>query len=170
MPFYSTKTYNEIGSCTHRQPAHKGHCKFVHGYGRSFSFKFGAHRLEPETHFVVEFGALKAVEKFLKYYFDHTFLINKDDPEIKEFKEQEEKGLIQLRILDNVSMEATAYSVGLIVNEYIRRKTEGRAFLVSCECRENQKNSAIYELDREQDDKWDKLAVEQLSGMDLIKD
>ena len=66
-------------------------------------------------------------------------------------------------------MEATAFSVALVVNEYIQRITKNRAFLVSCECRENKKNSGIYELS-EQDYRWNAKEVKDLSGMDLIQD
>tara|TARA_B110000211_G_C13958069_1_gene499265 strand:+ start:491 stop:928 length:438 start_codon:yes stop_codon:yes gene_type:complete len=143
--YYSTKYYHEIGSCTHRQPKHKGHCKYVHGYARSFKFKFGAKKLTQDTCFVVEFGALKEIKKWLKYYFDHTFLINKDDSEIEKFQQMHDANIIQLRILPNVSMEATAQFVFEYVNNWIKIKTDNRAWLVSCECIENSKNSGIYE-------------------------
>lgn len=145
--YYSTKYYHELGSCTHRQPDHNGHCKFIHGYGRSFFFKFGAKELTKKTQFVVEFGELKEIKKWLEYYFDHTFLINKDDPEIEIFKKLEKKGLLKLRILPNVSMEATAKFIFDYVDKYIKEKTNNRAFLQLVECKENNKNSGIYEKD-----------------------
>ena len=144
--YYSTKFYKEIGSCTHRQPSHEGHCKFVHGYGRSFYFKFGSYELTADTQFVMEFGDLKEIEKWLKYYFDHTFLINENDPELETFKQLDSKKIIQLRILPNVSMEATAKFVFDYVDNWVKDKTNNRVFLLECECKENNKNSGGYAI------------------------
>ena len=65
--------------CCHRQPNHEGHCRFVHGYSRSFTCWFGASELDANG-FVVDFSSLKELRKQLKHQFDHTFLANSDDP------------------------------------------------------------------------------------------
>ena len=54
------------------------------------------------------------------------------------------KGLIQLRILPNAGMEGTAKFVYEHVNNIVKRITEGRGWVTKVECRENEKNSAIY--------------------------
>ena len=43
--FKSTKRFTGF-SCAHRQPAHDGHCKFLHGYSRSFYFVFAADEVD----------------------------------------------------------------------------------------------------------------------------
>ena len=47
-PFSCSKVF-EGYSCCHRQWSHEGHCRFVHGYSRSFTFWFAAHHLDPGT-------------------------------------------------------------------------------------------------------------------------
>lgn len=148
--FTSTKTFRSF-PCTHRQPAHKGHCKYIHGYDRDFIFHFKCEELEPDTQFVVEFGgkAMKALKAWLEGMFDHTFLANQDDPEIDTFIELDKKGLIQLRLLPNVSMEATAKFVLDKANEFLKQYEGDRAWCYKVEVRENFKNSGIYKKDRE---------------------
>ncbi len=82
QPYLSTKLFTGF-PCTHRQPADDGHCKYIHGYSRSFKFTFACTELEPNTMFVMHFGRLKQLKQWLDYQFDHTFLANEDDPELK---------------------------------------------------------------------------------------
>lgn len=141
--FRSTKKFTGF-SCCHRQPAHEGHCQFLHGYSRSFYFVFGCHELDMTTHFVMDFSRLKKVKAWLDDMFDHTCLINADDPELELFKDLDERNIIQLRILPNVSMEATAKYVAEYVNDMLQKDTNGRVFIQALECRENDKNSGWY--------------------------
>ena len=141
--FRSTKRFTGF-SCCHRQPAHQGHCKYLHGYSRTFYFVFECHELEPETHFVMEFGGLKSVKAWLDHMFDHTCLINADDPELELFKKMDEQGIIMLRVLPNVSMEASAKYVADHVQGMLDELENGRVFIHAVECRENEKNSAWY--------------------------
>jgi len=141
--FKSTKRF--IGfSCCHRQPAHDGHCKFLHGYSRSFYFVFGCEEVDPKTHFVMDFSGLKAVKAWLEDMFDHTCLINADDPELDTFRDLDARGIIQLRVLPNVSMEATAKYVAEHVGKMLAEDTNDRVYIHALECRENEKNSGWY--------------------------
>lgn len=96
------------------------------------------------THFVMDFSRLKKVKAWLDDMFDHTCLINADDPELELFKDLDERNIIQLRILPNVSMEATAKYVAEYVNDMLQKDTNGRVFIQALECRENDKNSGWY--------------------------
>lgn len=149
MTYTSTKTFKSF-PCTHRQPDHKGHCKYIHGYDRDFIFHFKCSELEPKTNFVVEFGgpAMKELKAWLEYMFDHTFLCNENDPELELFKELEKKGLIQLRVMPNVCMESTSKFVFDKVNELLDKYENGRAWCYKVEVRENFKNSGTYKKDR----------------------
>ena len=75
---------------------------------------------------------------------DQVIHINADDPELELFRELDERGIIQLRVLPNVSMEATAKFVAEHVGEMIRKDTGGRVYIHALECRENEKNSGWY--------------------------
>ena len=51
---------------------------------------------------------------------------------------------VQLRVLPNVSMEATAKFVAEHVGNMLDETTGGRVFIQALECRENDKNSGWY--------------------------
>lgn len=140
--FISTKHF--IGfPCTHRQWKADSHCRFVHGYSRSFYFEFKSKELTKEG-WVVDFGGLKEVKVWLDDMFDHTFLASSDDPAMETFKILDKEGVIQLRVLPNAGMEGTAEYVYEKVNPMIKSLTNNRAWISRLEVRENEKNSAIY--------------------------
>ena len=141
--FTSTKRFSGF-PCTHRQWLADSHCKYIHGYSREFYFEFQCKELTNEG-WVVDFGGLKDVKKWLDYMFDHTFLASENDPHMTLFEELNSKDIIQLRKLPNVGMEGTAQYVFNYVNKLISEKTGGRAWLKTVEVRENEKNSAIYD-------------------------
>ncbi len=143
MRYRSTKRFTNL-PCAHRTHSHQGHCRFVHGYSRSFKFYFEASELD-EHHFVVDFSSLKDLRKWLEHMFDHTLLISEDDPEREFFEEMHRRELCDLRILPAVSMEGTAKLVFEYANELVTRQTGGRAWVAKVEVHENDKNSAEIE-------------------------
>ena len=104
--FTSTKTYRNL-PCAHRQWKHKGHCAYIHGYSREYTFYFEADEMD-EHGWVVGFGDLKNLEKYLLDMYDHTLLIAENDPELDTFKELDKKGLCDLRIVPEASLEGSA--------------------------------------------------------------
>lgn len=142
--FKSTKVFSGF-PCTHRQWRAESHCRFVHGYSREFHFEFAANELTQEG-WVVDFGGLKEVKKWLEFVFDHTFLIAADDPELESFKALDKKGLIQLRVLPNPGMEGSALYVYEEASKILTKLYGTRAWITRVEVRENDKNSAIFEL------------------------
>ena len=137
-----TSTKRFIGfPCTHRQWKAESHCRFVHGYSREFYFEFAANELTEEF-WVMDFGGLKEVKKWLEHMFDHTFLASSDDPYLEKFKQMDNDGIIQLRILPNAGMEGTAQFVYDHVSAMIKEQTNGRVWITKVEVRENEKNSA----------------------------
>ena len=95
----------------------------------------------------MDFGGLKPIKQWLEYYFDHTLLINEDDPEIEFFREMDKRELCQLRVLPNIGMEGSAKFIYDYVNKWLHDNTQGRVYLHSVQCRENEKNSATYYAD-----------------------
>jgi 6-pyruvoyltetrahydropterin/6-carboxytetrahydropterin synthase len=144
MPKY-TSTKRFIGfPCTHRQWKADSHCRFVHGYSREFYFEFEANELSEEF-WVMDFGGLKEVKKWLDHMFDHTFLIAQDDPYLANFEQMDKDGVIQLRVMPNPGMEGTAKFVYDHVNKMVSETTGGRVSVTKVEVRENEKNSAYFE-------------------------
>lgn len=139
----STKTFNNY-PCAHRQWRHRGNCKLIHGYSRSFHFVFGAVN-QDACGFVVDFGDLEWLKHYLEMMFDHTLLLCHDDPHLDVFHELHSEGVCELRIMKyGVGMEGTAQEVCEFADEHLRVLTKGRAWVISVEARENDKNSAIY--------------------------
>lgn len=63
----------------HRQPKHDGHCRLIHGHNWHFDLTFQADRLD-KNGFVVDFGQLGDLKCALARDFDHTLVLNADDP------------------------------------------------------------------------------------------
>jgi len=116
----------------------------VHGYSRSFTFWFTAKKLDLNG-FVVDFSSLKPLENKLKHQFDHTFLINKDDPLLNYWEKLHELDAIDLRIMNNVGMEFTSELIWRWANEYLQDKDNGRTCCWKTESKENKSNKASYE-------------------------
>ena len=89
--------------CSHRQWKHNGHCRYVHGYSRSFTFLFTANKLD-ENGFVVDFSSLRPLEEKLREQFDHTFLVNFDDPLLETWERLHSQEVLDLRVMKNVGM------------------------------------------------------------------
>jgi 6-pyruvoyltetrahydropterin/6-carboxytetrahydropterin synthase len=71
-------------------------------------------------------------------------IIAEDDPELGTFQELHEKGLCDLRIVPEASLEGSAKTALEKANDILERMTDGRARCFKVEARENDKNSAIY--------------------------
>jgi len=138
-----SKSYEDF-PCSHRQWQHKNHCKFIHGYSRSFTFWFKAKELDING-FVVDFSSLKPLKKRLKEQFDHTFLINKDDPLLIYWQKLHELEALDLRIMENVGMEFSSKLIWEWANDFLYQKDKGRTCCWKTESKENEKNRASYE-------------------------
>lgn len=140
--FKSTKRFSGF-PCTHRQWRAESHCRFVHGYSREFYFEFAANEMTKEG-WVVDFGGLKELKKWLEHMFDHTFLIAQDDPHLEDFKKLDAAGAIQLRVMPNPGMEGTALYVYEEAMKILKKLYGDRAWITLVEVSENEKNSAQY--------------------------
>lgn len=150
--YRSTKLFDGF-SCVFRQWKAEGtHCRFLHGYGISFRVTFEGdldHR-----NWVWDFGGMKRAKgtidgmnpkAWMDYMFDHTTVIADDDPELNLFKEMDNKGIIQLRIIPAVGAERFAQFIFDKLGAFVQEETEGRVKVVQVEFMEHYKNTAIYE-------------------------
>jgi len=142
MKFTSTKIL-ELGSCAFRQPKAESHCKFLHGYRLTAKFWFGANRLD-DNNWVVDFGGFDHLKKLLKDQFDHTTVIDKNDPYIDSFKGLADAGVLDLRVMDGVGIEKFAEYCFKVSNSFIKEQSEGRCWVDNVEVFEHENNSAIY--------------------------
>lgn len=141
--FQSTKRFTNY-PCAHRQWRHDGDCKLIHGYSRSFLYIFGGYALD-KCGFLVDFGQLDWLKAYHEAMFDHTFLLNKDDPEFDLFLGLAQRGVLKLVTYpQGIGMEGTAEHLCGYADGELRQRTKGRCWVISVEAFENDKNSAIY--------------------------
>lgn len=150
MSFHSTKTYgHEVGlSCCFRQwRAKHSHCSKLHGYAIAVTLTFACTYLD-ETNWVMDFGGLKEVKKWLQDNFDHKLIISRDDPAANQILALETAGVADVVVINNVGCEAFARHIGLFVQEWLNDHPTNvdskRVWLYSCEVREHGANSAIW--------------------------
>ena len=146
MPYQSTKTYgHNIGlSACFRQPhANHSHCRFLHGYSLAFRFTFQAAELD-DRNWVVDFGGLKPLKKWLEDTFDHKVVLDENDPMMYHFETLQTVGVAELTVLNGVGVEMFAKHAYNFADKLVREMTDNRCWVVSVECMEHGANSAIY--------------------------
>ena len=142
---YSSKTYgHDRGfSCCFRQWKAASHCNQLHGYSLSFEIVFKGEL--DYCNWVIDFGGLKEIQEFLDNWFNHTTVISSDDPFLDWFKEGNEQGLWDLRILPAVGCEKFAeFTAAEVMNWLVRAGVFERVSLDYVKVAEHNANSAIY--------------------------
>ena len=145
MKYKSSKRFGPI-TTGHRQWRDKGHCSYVHGYGRYVRLTFEATKLD-ERGWVMDFGDLKTVKSWIDSEWDHRTLIAANDPVIPELKILEEVGGINLNILPEGYLPGIEESCRYLydkLNPVIQRKTNNRVEITRVECWETEKNQGEY--------------------------
>tara|TARA_R100000278_G_scaffold4211_1_gene7294 strand:- start:381 stop:1016 length:636 start_codon:yes stop_codon:yes gene_type:complete len=144
MRYISTKVI-PMGSTAFRQWKADSHCKLIHGYRLQTKIYFTADSLD-DKNWVFDFGGCREIKKVLEKQFDHTTCVAGDDPELETFKLLSEKGMIDLRIMEEgVGIEKTAEWVYNAVSNYVKESTNDRVTVTKVEVWEHEGNSAIYE-------------------------
>tara|TARA_A100000164_G_C21229990_1_gene462229 strand:+ start:37 stop:483 length:447 start_codon:yes stop_codon:yes gene_type:complete len=145
--YRSTKKIGPI-STGHRQWRDDGHCRYVHGYGRYVQFTFASDNLDHRG-WVMDFGGLKGVKKWLEEQWDHRLLLSSDDPLLDEFRKIDELGGCNINVMDvakgyGPGIEQSCKFVYDHVNPMILEATDGKAWLEKVEVWEHELNSAYY--------------------------
>ena len=145
MSVYTSSKQIELGSAAFRQwRASHSHCRFLHGYQLKAKFTFGCNSLD-DKNWCVDFGGLNDLKQTLRDQFDHTTIVAGDDPELETFKTLNDKGIIQLRILDGgVGSEKFAEWVFKTADTFIEEVSEGRCFVINVTVTEHPDNWASY--------------------------
>ena len=149
--FRSTKIFDGYSTVFRQWRAEGTHCKFLHGYGVSFKVWFEGEL--DERNWVWDFGGMKRAKTqiagmspkdYFTYLLDHTTIVAQDDPYLPHFKQMDEDGIIQLRILDATGCERFAQYLYEIINDFLKVETKGRVKATKVEVYEHEKNSASY--------------------------
>lgn len=143
--FISTKTYtHSVGlSTAFRQWRAKSHCKYIHGYSLEVHIKFIEVGGLDSCNWVVDFGSLKPVKKWLELMFDHKMLVAEDDPEMDRFRDLHNNGLIKMVPVANCGCEAFAEMIYNHVEAWLLEAIGRAVQIYEVEVREHAGNSAI---------------------------
>ena len=136
-----TKKYTDI-PFAHRQHLHDGHCAFIHGHNWAISITFEAKKLD-ENGFVVDFGKLKYIKKWIEENLDHKCLLCKDDPCLPELLNSK---YFDILVVNDCSCEGLAKYVFEEIGKKVLNSESGRVFINSVTVEEDLKNSSTYAL------------------------
>ena len=147
MVFKSSKRIGPI-STGHRQWKDDKHCRFIHGYGRYVEFTFACNERD-EKGWVMDFGNLKGIKKWLEEQWDRRLLVAHDDPQIPLLKVLNDNGVAYLNIMSEEygpGIEDSCKYVYDNINPMIKEKTNGRVWIEKVRVYEHENNWAEYGL------------------------
>lgn len=122
LRYQSSKTYNHsVGlSCCFRQwRADHSHCSKLHGYALKVELVWEGDL--DNRNWVMDFGGLKQVKKFLEDTFDHKTVVAEDDPNLDDFKYMARQGNLDLTIVPAVGCEKFAELIFRTVDDMFTR-------------------------------------------------
>ena len=149
--FQSSKVFDGFSTVFRQWKATTTHCRFVHGYGISFKVYFEGDL--DERNWVWDFGGMKRAKTqidgmspkaWMDYMFDDTLVVAEDDPHINAFKNMDEAGVAQVRVIPATGAEKFAEYIYNKLNDFVQIETEGRVKVVKVKFMEHGKNAACY--------------------------
>ena len=149
--FQSSKVFDGFSTVFRQWKAKTTHCRFVHGYGISFKVYFEGEL--DERNWVWDFGGMKRAKtkidgkspkEWMDYMFDHTLIVAEDDPHLNAFKNMEEAGVAQVRVIPATGAEKFAEYIYHRLNKFVETETEGRVRVTKVKFMEHGKNAACY--------------------------
>lgn len=154
--YLSTKLFDNYSVAIRQWKAQHSHCQLLHGYALKFKVWFASNEPLEENqlddmNWIVDYGGFKqppqgnGLKAWMDHMWDHTLLIQKDDPYADIFVQMEQMGLAKVHLLDKMGAESCAKLVYDKFNEVLTKTDAGRCKCVKVECFENDKNSSIYE-------------------------
>jgi 6-pyruvoyltetrahydropterin/6-carboxytetrahydropterin synthase len=149
--FQSSKVFDGFSTVFRQWKAEDTHCRFLHGYGISFKVYFEGEL--DDRNWVWDFGGMKRAKTlidgkqpkaWMDYMFDHTLICSLDDPAFEMFQKLNEKGIIQLRIIEATGAEKFSEYIYNKLNDFVHTETEGRVRVTKVKFMEHGKNAAYY--------------------------
>jgi 6-pyruvoyltetrahydropterin/6-carboxytetrahydropterin synthase len=154
--YISTKLFENYSVAIRQWKAQHSHCQLLHGYALKFKVWFASNEPDidkqlDDMNWIVDYGGFKDAPKgnglksWMDHMWDHTLLIQKDDPFVDIFEQMGQMGLAKVHLLDKMGAESNAKLVYEYFNEVLSKTDAGRCKVIKVECFENDKNSSIYE-------------------------
>src|SRR5690349_882566 len=112
MKIQSTKIFEGYSTAIRQWKAQHSHCQLLHGYSFYFHVTFEAESLD-EMNWVVDFGCFKrnGLKEWMNEMFDHTLLVEKDDPMKGYFEMMQAEKIAKVHFLDKMGCENLAKMV-----------------------------------------------------------
>lgn len=154
--YLSTKKFDNFSVALRQWKAQHSHCQLLHGYAFEIKVWFASNEPDidkqlDQMNWIVDYGGFKkppqgnGLREWLDDMFDHTTLIEKDDPYLDIFQQLSQMGICKLIIMDRMGAESVAKMVFDKFNERLSKTDAGRCKVIKVEVFENPKNSSIYE-------------------------
>ena len=149
--YQSSKVFDGFSTVFRQWKAETTHCRFIHGYGISFKVYFEGDL--DERNWVWDFGGMKRAKTkidgktpkaWMDYMFDHTLIVAQDDPFIEAFKQMEDAGVAQVRVIPATGAEKFAEYIYTKLNKFVDTETDGRVKVTKVKFMEHGKNAACY--------------------------
>jgi len=154
--YISAKKFDNFSVALRQWKAQHSHCQLLHGYAFEIKVWFASNQEDiekqlDEMNWIVDYGGFKAqpvgngLRAWMEMMFDHTTLIEKDDPHKDIFEQLGQMGICKVHFLDRMGAESVAKLVFDKFNDVLSKTDAGRCKVIKVECFENKNNSSIYE-------------------------
>lgn len=154
--YISTKRFDNFSVALRQWKAKHSHCQLLHGYAFEIVVDFASTEPDIEKqlddmNWIVDFGGFKnppqgnGLKEWVNHMFDHTTLIEKDDPYKDLFETMAMEGICKVHFLERMGAESIAKLVFDKFNEVLSKTDAGRCKVIKVECFENSKNTGVYE-------------------------
>jgi 6-pyruvoyltetrahydropterin/6-carboxytetrahydropterin synthase len=137
-----SKTWPDI-PLAHRQHRHAGHCRYVHGHSWTIRATFSADALDAHG-FVVDFGALKYLKRWIDEHLDHAIMLGRDDP-LAPAMIAAAPDAFKVVWVETASAEGLAQHVYEAFAGLVQRHEDGRVRVTRIEVWEDPRNMVTYE-------------------------
>ena len=154
--YMSCKKFDNFSVALRQWKASHSHCAWLHGYAFELKVWFASNEEDidkqlDDMNWIVDYGGFKpapngnGLRAWLDHMFDHTTLIEKDDPNLDIFQQLQQMGVCKLIVMDKMGAESVARLVFDKFNDVLSKTDAGRCKVIKVECFENKNNSSIYE-------------------------
>lgn len=134
-----SKVYKDI-PFAHRQHLHNGNCSKIHGHNWQIKLTFACLELN-EMGFVIDFGKLKYIKKFIQDKLDHGCVLSWNDPLLDEIVAPD---VYKVYLVENASCEGLAKHLFSLFDDMVLVTEGTRAWVHEIEIFEDSRNSVKY--------------------------
>ena len=135
--FKSTKVFDGFSVGIRQWKAQHSHCSLIHGYSLYFHVTFTPidEMTLDEMNWVCDFGCFKrnGLKDWLTSMFDHTLLIEEDDPMRGYFEMMQTEKIADVRFLPKMGCENLAKMVFDKFNDFFSKNDGGRIKVIRVE-------------------------------------